>query len=191
MNSYYASSSFRVDQFVTDRTCSIIFPSKSEIHSFRLLIVELAAFYYELSWCVKMLSQKERYGVLLYLHYCCKLVPLPAKVNLQDWRLELNLSLRRKGVSLLSLAMAMLNLAFKVASLIYVTAFEKETPLYHFILQVVVTLGAVIIIAFWYRIVYIENLQVHAKLLSMILKRSDDPKSKLPLCHIFSQPTSF
>ena len=120
-----------------------------------------------------MLNQKERYGVLLYLHYCCQLAPLPAKVNLKTCRLDLKVSLWRKGLTLLSHSLFLLNAAFKIASLAYVVAFENETPLYQLILQGTVAWVA-IITASWYWIVYIQNLEVHAALVNMILNRADD-----------------
>ena len=120
-----------------------------------------------------MLNQKERYGVLLYLHYCCQFAPLPAKVNLKTYSLDLKVSPCRKAFSLLSHTLFLVNAAFKIASLVYVVAFEKETPLYQLILQGTVA-WVTMFSASWYWIVYIQNLEVHATLVNMILNRADD-----------------
>ena len=131
-----------------------------------------------------MLSQNERYSVLLYLHYCCQFVPLPARVDLREWSLDLKLSPWMKGVTLVSRALYLLNVAFKVGSLMYVLAFEANAhPLHQVILQGMVTWAGIIAGA-WYWIVYRQNLHVHANLTQMILKHPHNPQRKYYLACI-------
>ena len=115
-----------------------------------------------------MLAKGERRSVLRFIYYCCKLAPFQTHVNLSGWSLEES-GKSRRWMSFVSYNHYLLHLLFKLVSLLYVFAFEHETPVHHMILHLGLAFGYVLTL-FWHFTAYVKNLDLHKDLVQMILK---------------------
>ena len=115
-----------------------------------------------------MLAKGERYAVLRFISYCCKFAPFQAQVNLSSWNLE-KPGRSRRCASSVCYCNFFLHTLFKLFSLLYVFAFDHDTPTHHVILHLALTFGYVLT-CFWFWTAYIKNLDLHKALVQIILR---------------------
>ena len=116
-----------------------------------------------------MLNLSERFMALQWNHSCSVLACLPVAVDLQSWRISLNISEWKQHLSLFLYIILLLKCLFKAVRLLRTLVASEATPLHHITLHMTV-LQTFIFLCIWYYILYHQHPDVHCATVTMTLR---------------------